>query len=258
MSVLKLQSVSVTLQGERRLQAVDFQLNAGEVAVIIGPNGAGKTTLLRALIGETALSSGQILVNDKPLSQWSGRERARQMAVLPQSSHLSFPYSVEEVVGLARMPHSSGSRADRHIVAQALAAMDLSHLSRRLYPQLSGGEKQRTQLARVLAQIWRAQDAPQRLLILDEPTASLDLGHQQQLMQTAREFAKQGVAVLIVMHDLNLAARFADTLLALSNGRVLAQGPVTSVLTNALLQQLFGVELEIIQHPYSGQPLLIF
>lgn len=253
MKVLQLDALSVTLQGERRVDAVDFQLHAGEVAVIIGPNGAGKTTLLRAVIGEVAASAGAITLCGKPQSQWSLQERARHVAVLPQASQLNFPYRVAEVVALGRMPHSSGRRCDDRIVQQVMQALDIEHLRNRLYPRLSGGEKQRTQLARVLSQIWRAEDAGSRLLILDEPTAALDLGHQQSLMQTVREFARQGAGVLLVMHDINLALRYADHLLAMAGGRALAAGPVSEVLTETLLEKLFGVRVTLLhdsQHPH--------
>lgn len=255
--VLHVDTVSVMLQGETRVDAVGFQLQAGEVAVIIGPNGAGKTTLLRAVTGEVAVSAGAINLCGRPLSQWSLRDRARHMAVLPQASHLSFPYRVAEVVALGRMPHSSGRLCDDRIVAQAMRALDIEHLRDRLYPRLSGGEKQRTQLARVLSQIWRAEDATSRLLILDEPTAALDLGHQQALMQTVRDFARQGVGVLLVMHDINLALRYADRLLAMGDGRLLAEGPTGSVLTEALLEQLFGVSVTLLHDPRHPHPLVV-
>lgn len=257
MSLLALQNLSVTLAGNQCLHEVSFNLTAGEVAAVIGPNGAGKTTLLRAVAGELHPDGGQLRVFGRTHSQWALQERARHLAVLPQASALNFPFRVEEVVALGRIPQSTGSKIDAAIVTEALTALDILHLRHRLYPQLSGGEKQRTQLARVMAQIWRAEDAKDRLLLLDEPTASLDLGHQQQLMDRVRAFAAQGVAVLMVLHDLNLALRTADRLLALHQGRLVADGPVAQVLSADLLHQLFGAQVELFHHPRTGRPLVL-
>jgi iron complex transport system ATP-binding protein len=255
--VLELQQVSVTLDEVERLRKVSFTLAAGEVAAIIGPNGAGKTTLLRAVTGELHASSGSVTLAGRGQTQWSLQQRARQLAVLPQASGLNFPFTVAEVVALGRGPHRTGQLIDTTIVSAALAAMDVSHLRDRLYTHLSGGERQRTQLARVMAQIWRAEDADARLLLLDEPTASLDLGHQQQLMQRVRDFAAQGVAVLMVLHDLNLALGFADRLLALQQGELLANGPTAEVVSGELLRRLFGASVELFHHPRTGRPVVL-
>lgn len=257
MNRLELHNLSVTLDGSQCLHSLSFQLAAGEVAAVIGANGAGKTTLLRTVAGELQADAGEIRVCDRAHHQWPLQERARHLAVLPQASALNFPYRVEEVVALGRIPHSTGRAVDEAIVTEALGALDIVHLRHRLYPHLSGGEKQRTQLARVMAQIWRAEDASARLLLLDEPTASLDLGHQQQLMERVRAFAAQGVAVLMVLHDINLALRTADRLLALHQGTLVADGPCTQVLSESLLHQLFGASVELFHHPRTGRPLVL-
>lgn len=255
--VLDLQQVSVTLDQVELLRDVNFALAAGEVAAIIGPNGAGKTTLLRAISGELQVSAGRICLAGLAIEPLPLQQRARQLAVLPQASGLNFPFTVAEVVALGRNPHNSGQQIDAGIVTEALQAMDLKHLRGRPYTHLSGGEKQRTQLARVMAQIWRAEDANARLLLLDEPTASLDLGHQQQLMQRVRDFAAQGVAVLMVLHDLNLALGFADRLLALYRGELIADGAVTEVMSGELLRRLFGASAELFHHPGNGRPVVL-
>lgn len=255
--VLEVRQACVTLDGVERLREVSFSLKPGEVAVVIGPNGAGKTSLLRLVAGELAASAGEVYLAGKASTQWSLAQRARQFAVLPQTSSLNFPFTVAEVVALGRSPHSTGQQIDAAIVAAALEAVDMTHLRDRLYTHLSGGEKQRAQLARVMAQIWRAEDAGERLLLLDEPTASLDLGHQQQLMQRVRDFAAQGVAVLLVLHDLNLALGFADRLLVLQEGNLIADGPGAEVLSPELLRQLFGASAELFHHPRTGRPIIL-
>ena len=237
------------------VKQVSAELNSGEVLAIIGPNGAGKSTLVNAIAGDldyTGTIEIQGLESDAKL-------RARQMAVLPQLSLLNFAYKVSEVVELARIPHASGKKRDRQIVQEALNMMDIGYLSDRLYTELSGGEKQRVQLARVFAQLWQADDAANgtRVLLLDEPTAALDLGHQHQLMQAIVDFAQQGVAVVMVLHDLNLAARYADTALAMLCSERLAHGRVDEVITKKNIKALFGIDVHITQHPDHQSPVVI-
>ncbi|TQV84302.1 heme ABC transporter ATP-binding protein [Exilibacterium tricleocarpae] len=254
---MALQAVTVKTRRVTLLSGVSLSLAAGQVLAVIGANGAGKTSLLRTLTGELAATSGTLSVCGAAPTPRPTPRRARHLAVLPQLSLLNFPYTAEEVVNLGRTPHNSGIRVDRDIVAAALAAMDIEHLRGRLYPQLSGGEKQRVQLARVMAQVWRGADAEPRLLLLDEPTTALDLGHQHQLMAAIRRFAAQGVAVVMVVHDLNLAARYADRLLALHQGRALAAGTVPEVLTAAVIRQLFNVDVRVVKHPDTGKPEIL-
>ncbi|MFT4635068.1 MAG: iron complex transport system ATP-binding protein [Arenicella sp.] len=237
------------------VNSVSCHVNAGEVLAIIGPNGAGKSTLLNAIAGDIEFS-GTIII-DGVAEQ--AKLRARQIAVLPQLSLLSFPYRVSEVVGLARIPHNTGRQRDDEIVQEALILMDISYLSERLYTELSGGEKQRVQLARVLAQIWQKEDALNgtRLLLLDEPTAALDLGHQKLLMGAIRELAKHGVAVVMVLHDINLAARYADKALALLCSERLAFGSIKDVITQQNIKLLFEIDVHIAQHPEHNSPVVI-
>ena len=245
--------------GKSLLDDVSFELNAGEVLAVIGPNGAGKTSLLKALSGESVSAdeqcSGKISYADRLLEAWPQAERAQQLAVLPQLSLLNFPYTVEEVVQLGRIPHSTGQRVDGELVGQALAQLDLNDLRSRLYTELSGGEKQRTQLARALVQ--SGCPDKQRYLLLDEPTASLDLGHQQQLMQAIRQLASQGVVVVIILHDVSLAARYGDKLLALKKGKVLAFGSAEDVVTESVMHELYDVDVKVMPHPETGKPVVL-
>lgn len=237
------------------LDSVSFELAAGEVMGIIGPNGAGKSTLLKALANELPYQ-GEVEIDG--LAQRAS-ERARQFAVLPQQSLLNFPYRVSDVVHLGRIPHATGHDIDSDIVNDALALMDVSYLRDRLYTELSGGEKQRVQLARVFAQIWRAQDAGNgtRLLLLDEPTAALDLGHQRDLLNAVTLLAEQGVAVIMVLHDINLAIRYADKLLALLCSEAIAYGSTSEVATEALMEKLFGIQVTLLSHPETGKPVVL-
>lgn len=257
MKLLSVKCACAAPWGEVLLEDIAFELEAGQVLAIIGPNGAGKTTLLHLLAGGIAPSAGRVTLAGKPLHDWPRLEKARAVAMLQQNSTLNFPYRVEEVVGLGRTPHSSGVRVDGEIVAQTMRATDIFSLRNRLYTQLSGGEKQRVQIARVLCQIWRAEDSPVRLLLLDEPTNTLDLAHQQTVVDQVRQLAVDGCAVVTVLHDFNLAASLADDMLVLNQGRQVSKGSPEQVLTQAMFHQVFAVNPHIGTHPGSGKPLVI-
>lgn len=237
------------------LTNIDIELRPGEVLGVLGPNGAGKSTLLAALCGELATSEGRVSLDERPLADWPGQERAKRLAVLPQSSSLSFAFSVNEIVGMGRLPHASGRVRDAEIVAEALKAADALHLAGRSYLALSGGERQRVHLARVLAQLWPGAEG--QTLLLDEPTSMLDPLHQHTILQAVRDFAERGVAVLVILHDLNLAARYCDQLLLLHQGLPHAYGPPAEVLTTETLAVVYGLQVLIHQHPERGHPLII-
>jgi iron complex transport system ATP-binding protein len=237
------------------LSGIDLQLQAGEVLGVLGPNGAGKSTLLAALAGELPPSAGGVSLDRRPLGDWPGAERARRLAVLPQSSSLNFAFRVEEVVAMGRLPHASGRARDAQIVQEALRAADAAHLAGRSYLALSGGERQRVHLARVLAQLWPGGAG--QILLLDEPTSMLDPLHQHTCLQATRRLAEAGAAVLVILHDLNLAARYCDRLLLLEPGRAHAFGTPAEVLRAEPLQAVFGLEVLVQTHPERGHPLIV-
>ncbi len=251
------ENLSLHLSGFDLLRNIDLTLEAGKVNVLVGPNGAGKSSLLRVLTGEIKPSKGDVRINQQQLNDWSMQDRANLLAVLPQHSDLNFPFTAAEVVGLGRIPHKTGYAKDQAIIAEALALVDASYLQRRLYTQMSGGEKQRVQLARVLAQIWEPSDLGEQFLVLDEPTAAFDLSHQQLTLSIVRQFAARGVGVLMVLHDLNLAARCADNLVVVNGGSIEASGAPDEVLTKELIYKVFDVQSVIAKHPVANSPLVI-
>lgn len=251
------ENLSLHLSGFDLLRNIDLTLEAGKVNVLVGPNGAGKSSLLRVLTGEVKPTKGEVFINQQPLNKWSMQDRANLLAVLPQHSDLNFPFTAAEVVGLGRIPHKTGYAKDQAIIAEALALVDASYLQRRLYTQMSGGEKQRVQLARVLAQIWEPSDLGEQFLVLDEPTAAFDLSHQQLTLSIVRQFAARGVGVLMVLHDLNLAARCADNLVVVNGGSIEASGAPDEVLTKELIYKVFDVQSVIAKHPVADTPLVI-
>ncbi|MET9296385.1 heme ABC transporter ATP-binding protein [Streptomyces sp. NPDC003077] len=234
------------------LDGVSLTAPAGEVLALVGPNGAGKSTLLAALAGDLALAAGGVRVAGRPSTAWSAAELARRRAVLPQSAALAFPFAVEEVVRMGRAPWAGtpAEARDDQAVAAAMRATDVTRFAGRPFPALSGGERARVALARVLAQ-------ETALLLLDEPTAALDLRHQELVLRICRERAAAGTAVVIVLHDLGLAAAYADRVAVLHAGRRAAHGPPADVLTADLLSRVYRQPVEVLAHPRTGTPLVV-
>jgi iron complex transport system ATP-binding protein len=253
--MMRAENVSVHRDGKCVLAGIDLTLNPGEMLGVLGPNGAGKSTLLGALCGELKTSQGQLWLDGQPLAHWSGQQRAQRLAVLPQSSTLSFAFNIQEVVAMGRLPHDSGQHRDTEIIQASLEAADALHLRDRSYLALSGGERQRVHLARVLAQLWPGEGG--QTLLLDEPTSMLDPLHQHTTLQAVREFANRGGAVMVILHDLNLAARYCDRILLLESGRPHAIGAPDAVLVPDALEAVFGLEVLVQRHPERGHPLII-
>lgn len=255
--MLRVSNLSLRIAGNQLLDDVCVTVAAGELLALIGPNGAGKSSLIHTIIGDRAATAGTVEFAGRAIEQYADRERACRIALLPQASLLIFPFTVRDVVMLGRSPHASGLLVDDRIVDAACAAADIASMQHIRYTRLSGGEKQRVQLARVMAQVWREEDAGSRLLLLDEPVSALDIGHQQWVMERVVAFARAGVAVVMVLHDITLAARHADRMLALRDGRTVAQGTPDDVVTKDNLRAMFDTEARIIRHPDAGTPVVL-
>lgn len=238
--------VGVTLGGACILDGVDLAVGAGEVVALVGPNGAGKSTLLAVLSGDIEPAHGTVTLDDLPLAEHSARALARRRAVLLQHQGLAFGFRVEDVVRMGRSPWHRTDREDDddRVVADSLARADVAGLAQRHFPTLSGGEQGRTSFARVLA-----QETP--IVLLDEPTAALDIRHQEALLSVARDAARDGASVVVVLHDLSLAAAYADRVCVLSRGRVRADGAPTVVLTSELLSEVYEHPVDVIEHAGS-------
>ncbi len=235
------------------IDGVSLSVAGGELVGVVGPNGAGKTTLLKALSGDLPLDGGEAFIDERPIAEFTSRELARRRAVMPQSSYLPFLFTAREVVKMGRAPWE-GERGEREHGAKltdyAMSLTDTRDYAVRAYPTLSGGEQSRVTLARVLA-----QETP--ILLIDEPTAHLDLRHQHLVLQLAKELASEGAAVVAVLHDLNLASMYADTALVLHRGKTVTCGPVDRALDPDLLAPVFGMEFVLQPHPDLDRPLLV-
>ncbi|QXJ22331.1 heme ABC transporter ATP-binding protein [Actinomadura graeca] len=233
------------------LTGLDLAVRTGEVLALVGPNGAGKSTLLAAVGGDVPFT-GRVVVDGAPLGSWSHAELAMRRAILLQKQTLAFPFTVRQVVAMGRAPWSATPLADddEAAVTEAMRRTDVTEFAGRPYPRLSGGEQARVALARVLAQ-------RTGILLLDEPTAALDLRHQEMVFEVVRRRAASGAAVVAVVHDLGLAAAHADRVAVLSEGRLAACGPPDEILTASLLTDVYRHDVEVLPHPRTGRPLIV-
>ncbi len=270
--MLEVKNIEVDLGGVTVLHDLSLRVCSGEVVSVVGPNGAGKSTLFAAMSGALKPRRGVVELDRQALSAWPSRTLARKRAVLPQHSELTFPFRVLEVVLLGRSPYAgfSSHEIDLAIARLALLETETLHLADRVYTTLSGGERQRVHLARVLTQIEfcdleprtsRCDPGPsesdERFLLLDEPTSSLDPAHQHMTLQTAVRAAERRIGVVTVLHDLNLAAMYADRIVMLKQGRIIAQGTPAEVLTEALIEKVFELPVSVVLHPKRGCPYVI-
>jgi iron complex transport system ATP-binding protein len=258
--MLEANAIAVIRSGRRLLDDVSLSVAPGQVTAVLGENGAGKSTLLAALCGDLVPTSGQVTLNGRAVADYTPRERARLRALLPQDQQVAFGYTALEIALLGRYPHGDGTpnRADIDIARAAMDRVDALHLSQRSMATLSGGERARVHLARVLAQLLGDDTAASRFLLLDEPTASLDLAHQHLVLDLVRRFAEEErVGVVAVLHDFNLALQYADRALCLKRGRVLANGAMQAILTEELLARAFGMRCALLPNPHSKFPVVV-
>jgi iron complex transport system ATP-binding protein len=254
-SGLEAAGIRITAGSALIVDGVDCTVPRGSVGALVGPNGAGKSTLLRALAAVHRPDAGSVGFDGTDLLAAPRRERARVVAFVEQDTAADTAMTVESVVGLGRLPHQSLWRDETGdsaaIVARALGATGVAELASREFSSLSGGERQRVMLARALAQ-------EPSLLLLDEPTNHLDIGAQLAVLGLLGRLADSGMTVLAALHDLGLAATYADHVIVLRDGRVVAAGPTAETLTPALVREVYGVEATVLQNPATGRPVLAF
>ncbi|MEO8041597.1 MAG: ABC transporter ATP-binding protein [Acidobacteriota bacterium] len=249
--MLEVREISVRFGQRKVVEGVSLELPAGEIVALLGPNGAGKTTLLRALNGSVTLQSGEVTLDGISIGELSRREIARSIAVVAQENETKFPITVLEFILAGRFTRGAAfgweTAADVDAANRALEMCDLTGFGHRLMNELSGGERQRVVLARALA-------AETRVLLLDEPTANLDLAHQALMLKLVRDRCRDaGASAIVITHDLNLASEFAERVILLKGGRAFAQGPTPQVLTRGNLQEVYDVQVLLDENPASGK-----
>ena len=238
--MLNLKHLKVVIDNKQLLNIEQFTAVAGEVVSVLGRNGAGKSTLFKSICGEIS-STGERCFHQQPINAWSKQKLARHLAVLPQSSTLSFSFSVREVVALGLIPLSISRAQGHRLIDEMLALTDTLRFSQRSYLGLSGGERQRVHLARVLVQLSQAEQSP--LLLLDEPTSAQDLAQQHHLLQLVKYFCKEkNYSALVILHDLNLSIRYSDKVCLLESGRLVAQGAPEKVLPAKSTESQWGYQ----------------
>lgn len=251
--LIRLEEVGLKRGSKTILDGVCGSLAAGELIAVVGPNGAGKSTLFRAMAGDWLPCAGRIWLHGLSTQAMSATDRARRMAVMTQSAHLSFEFTVAELVGLGLLPHPQlRSAARERLIEQALAMADLEGLAQQTWPTLSGGERQRVQFARTWIQC--AGQPEGFLWLLDEPTSALDLAQQVRLLIQAQQHARAGGGVIAILHDLNLALAFADRVWVMVNGRCIEQGDTQAVLSPALVRSVW--QLDATRVEINGRPHL--
>lgn len=256
--ILEARNLAVLVKRRTLLADVSLVLPEGRMLALVGPNGAGKSTLLKVLSGEVKPNGGEVLLGGRPLGAWHAAALARIRAVLPQSSSLAFGFKAAEVVRLGFLAGGHEERDAADAVRASLEMVGALHLAERDYTVLSGGEQQRVHLARVLAQIGAFKPSlDSRLLLLDEPISSLDLAHQNATLALVKRLCGRGLAALVVLHDLNIAAMYADRVVMMDGGRIKAAGEPAHVLTSVNVGAVFGIDVQVIRHPTHGGPCLI-
>ena len=258
--MLRTENISFNIGKKQILKNVSASFLPGEFNMILGPNGSGKSSFLKIFSGEINKFHGTVLYDDKKIKELRKEELAKKRAVMSQQADLGFPLLVEEVVMMGRYPHFTfnPNKKDITICNEVIERMNLVEFIKRNYLTLSGGEKQRVQYARVLAQVWEKPIDGYRYLFLDEPLNSLDISYQHEFLQSAVELMKDNTVLIAVMHDINLAAHYADNLFFFKEGELAVHGKPKDILTENIIEKVFNVKTKVIENPVTGKPLVIY
>ncbi|WP_201508891.1 ABC transporter ATP-binding protein [Psychrobacter alimentarius] len=253
--MLRVNQLTISRQGNTLLDNISCELNSNELIALVGHNGSGKSTLIKALAGEMSVNGGSISLDERHIADYSNKELAQQMAYLPQQLPDAAGFTVRELVMLGRYPHQKWlqkpSQIDKDKVEQAMRTTKVEAFAERTTTTLSGGERARVWLAMCLAQ-------DTRYLLLDEPLAALDMHYQLEVIQLIRRLVdEQGLSVIIIVHDINLAAQYADRVIALKNGRICHNGTIKSTMQPDILRSIFNVDMQLLSHPITGHPVAV-
>ena len=255
--ILKLSSLSYQINQKKLIDNISLEIDSGDMVSIVGPNGSGKTTMIRLISNEILPSKGDILFKDKNICDWEVSQLACYRSVLSQSNNLVFPFSVLDIVKMGRFPlkNKGNNQQEDDLCRRILDIFDLRDYIEQNYITLSGGEKQRVQLARALAQIW-SDDYGDKLLILDEPTSYLDIKHQYALFDFLKELNKKGLTIMMVLHDLNHAISNSNKIILLKNSKLISFGETSTIINNDLINKVFEIDLKLINYDGMDNPII--
>lgn len=258
--MLRTENISYAIGKKEILKNISAEFQPGEFNMILGPNGSGKSTFLKIFSGEIGKFHGSVVYGDKKIAAIRKEELARKRAVMSQHTELGFPLLVEEVVMMGRYPHFTfnPNKKDISICNEIIQKMRLEEFKDRNYLTLSGGEKQRVQFARVLAQVWEEPADGFRYLFLDEPLNSLDISYQHEFLKLAADLIKHHTVIIAVMHDINLAAQYADRLFFFKQGEMIREGKPAAILSSELIDTVFNIKTTVIPNPVNGKPLVVY
>ena len=256
-NLLKIKSIFFKVKDKVILDDISLHIKSGDMVSIIGPNGSGKTTMLKAISNEISITDGEINFINKNISDWDLNDFANKKAVLSQSNNLVFPFSVIDIVKMGRFPlkNKGNQIEENNLCKKILNIFDLDDYVNQNYITLSGGEKQRVQLARVIAQIW-SDDYSKKILILDEPTSYLDIKHQHLLFQFLKELNKKGLTIIMVLHDLNHALLNSNKIVVLKDSKLISFGETKNIITEKLIKNVFEIDLKLINYRGSDTPII--
>ena len=256
-NLLEIKSIFFKIKDKVILDDISLHIKSGDMVSIIGPNGSGKTTMLKAISNEISITDGEINFINKNISDWDLNDFANKKAVLSQSNNLVFPFSVIDIVKMGRFPlkNKGNQIEENNLCKKILNIFDLDDYVNQNYITLSGGEKQRVQLARVIAQIW-SDDYSKKILILDEPTSYLDIKHQHSLFQFLKELNKKGLTIIMVLHDLNHALLNSNKIAVLKDSKLISFGETKNIITEELIKKVFEIDLKLINYKGSDTPII--
>jgi iron complex transport system ATP-binding protein len=254
--MISAKQISLSVNGRKLLNKVNLEVISGLFTAIAGPNGAGKTSLLKVLSRELNKYEGSVEINGAEVNEYSVADLSLVRSVLPQSSHLQFPFSVQQIVEIGRQHHHSPSEQNQKVINDVMELTGINSWRDRNYLTLSGGEQQRVQLARVMAQVWEVKNYP-RYILLDEPTSSLDIAQQQMIFGLVKQACERNIGVLAIVHDLNQVVQFADQLYFLKDGSIVAKGNPKEVFTKSIIEETFCCRVKVYHDPCTDCPYIV-
>tara|TARA_B100000579_G_C22847358_1_gene865245 strand:+ start:932 stop:1720 length:789 start_codon:yes stop_codon:yes gene_type:complete len=257
--ILNLNSVCYSINKKTLIDNITFDIDYGEIACVIGPNGSGKSTLIKLITGELKPTTGNIIFQNKKIEDWAPIDLACYRSVLSQSNHLSFPFSVIDIIKMGRYPIKNSTKEQNdEIYRKLIDIFDLNKNINQNYTTLSGGEKQRVQLARVFSQIWSDNEYSNKILIIDEPTSFLDINHQYALFEFLKSMNQKGLTILMVLHDLNQAIAYSNKIIMLKEAKLIASDKISEIINTEKLEEVFNIKLKLIKNDGMDNPIITY